>query len=158
MGEDEADATLVTLAPLPVEDNVSVELCGEELASVVASQLVDELHELGPELHMAAIDEDADVLAPELVEAQVEVEVEDEDEDEDDVEELLRRLFAGLGCAVGVTVAPIVRATRNPFGLCTTVLLLCSLELLVHAAVECSDSSSSASSSCATGLLGVGGL
>ena len=64
----------MTLAPLLVDDNVSVELCGEELASVVASQLVDELHELGPELHKAAIDEDADVLAAELVEVQVEVE------------------------------------------------------------------------------------
>lgn len=142
----------MTLAPLLVDDNVSVELCGEELASVVASQLVDELHELGPELHKAAIDEDADVLAAELVEVQVEV------DDEDDVDELLRRLFAGLGCAVDATVAPAVPATCKPVGLCTTVLLLCSLELLVHAAVECSDSSSSASSSCATGLLGVGGL
>lgn len=150
MGEDEADATL---APLPVDDdNVNVELCGEELASVDASQLVVELHELGPELHMAAKDEDADVLAAELVEVQVDV------EDEDDVEELLRRLFAGLACAVDATLAPVVPATRKPVGLCTTVLLLCSLELLVHAAVECSDSSSSASSSCATGLLGVGGL
>lgn len=151
MGEDDVDAML---APLPVDDNVSVELCGEELASVVASQLVDELHELGPELHMAAIDEDADVLAAELVEVQVEA------EDEDDVEELLRRLFAGLGCAtVGAAIATsVVPVTRKPVGLCTTVLLLCSLELLVHAAVECSDSSSSASSSCATGLLGVGGL
>lgn len=135
---------------LVVDDNVSVELCGEAvlLANVVTSQLVDELHELSPELQIAAvaIDEVADVL-----------EADDVEEEDDDVEELLRRLFAGLGCcccACATTVVPVpVRATL--VGLCTTVLLLCSLELLVHAAFECSDSSSSPSSS---GLPGVGGL
>lgn len=113
-----------------------VELNGDATI-VVTSQLDDDDDE---------VDDDGEELECPLLMLELEL-----DGDEALLLRLEFRLLAGLAteevgdAVVEAIVQPFV-ITSNVVGLRMTVLLLCSLELvLVHAAVECSDSSSSAS-------------